>query len=104
MTELTNENFETEALGEGVVLADFFAEWCGPCRMLAPTVEEIAADYEGKIRVVKGDVDKLAEIALRYGIMSIPTLILFKNGEVSGKLIGVCEYEEIAEMIDAALE
>lgn len=103
MTEITNESFEAEVLGAEPTLVDFYADWCGPCRMMAPTVEEIAADYEGKIKVVKANVDNLPEISLRYGIMSIPTLMFFKDGEVSGKMVGVSEYEEIAEMIDNAL-
>ncbi len=102
MKELTNETFESEVLNSALpVLVDFFATWCGPCRMLAPTVDELAADYEGKVSVVKADVDKLPEVSLRYGIMSIPTLMLFKNGETVGKIVGVAEYEEIAEMLDA---
>ena len=104
MTEITNENFEAEVLGAEPTLVDFYADWCGPCRMLAPTVEELAADYEGKLKVVKANVDNLPEISLRYGIMSIPTLMVFKNGEVMGKMVGVSEYEEIAEMIDNAIE
>lgn len=101
MKEITNETFEAEVLKSAEpVLVDFFATWCGPCRMLAPTVEELAADYEGRINVVKADVDKLPEISLKYGIMSIPTLVLFKDGEPAGKMVGVSEYEEIAEMID----
>ncbi len=100
MIEITNETFDSEVLNGGTVLVDFFATWCGPCRMLAPTVEELAADYEGRVKVVKADVDKLPEVSLRYGIMSIPTLVLFKNGEVMGKIVGVAEYEEIAAMLD----
>ena len=104
MTELTKDLFKTEVLeSELPVLVDFFATWCGPCRMLAPTVEDIASDYEGKIKVVKADVDEMPEISLEYGIMSIPTLMLFKAGQVSGKLVGVCEYDEIADMVDNAL-
>lgn len=102
MKELTNETFEAEVLNNASpVLVDFFATWCGPCRMLAPTVEELAADYKGRVSVVKADVDKLPEVSLRYGIMSIPTLVLFKNGEPAGKIVGVAEYEEIADMLDA---
>ncbi|MCH5188178.1 MAG: thioredoxin [Oscillospiraceae bacterium] len=104
MTEITNENFEAEVLGAEPTLVDFYADWCGPCRMLAPTVEELASDYEGKLKVVKANVDNLPEISLRYGIMSIPTLMVFKGGEVMGKMVGVSEYEEIAEMIDNAIE
>ncbi len=104
MKELTNETFETEVIKSDIpVLVDFFATWCGPCRILAPTVEELAGDYEGKVKVVKADVDTLPEVSIKYNIMSIPTLMVFKNGEPLDKMVGVSEYEEIAEMIDKAV-
>ncbi len=104
MTEITKEQFKTEVLESATpVLVDFFATWCGPCRMLAPTVEDIAADYEERLKTVKADVDQMPEIAMEYGIMSIPTLMVFKNGQTAGKMVGVSEYDEIAEMIDEAL-
>ncbi len=104
MKELTNETFEAEVIKSDIpVLVDFFATWCGPCRILAPTVEELAADYEGRVKVVKADVDILPEISIRYNIMSIPTLMIFKNGEPLDKTVGVSEYEEIAEMLDKAI-
>ena len=104
MTELTKDSFKPEVLeSETPVLVDFFATWCGPCRMLAPTVDDIAADYEGKIKVVKADVDEMPEISMEYGIMSIPTLVVFKDGQVAGKMVGVSDYDEIADMVDAAL-
>ena len=105
MTEITKDQFKAEVLDSGMpVLVDFFATWCGPCRMLAPTVEDIAADYEGKIKAVKADVDNMPEIAMEYGIMSIPTLIVFRDGQAAGKMVGVSEYDEIAEMIDDAIK
>ena len=104
MTEINKETFKTEVLESAQpVLVDFFATWCGPCRMLAPTVEDIAADYEGKIKVVKADIDEMPEISLEYGIMSIPTLMVFKDGQPAGKMVGVSEYDEIADMIDQAI-
>ena len=104
MTEISKDQFGPEVLDSALpVLVDFFATWCGPCRMLAPTVEDIAADYEGKIKTVKADVDNMPEIAMEYGIMSIPTLMVFKNGAVCGKMVGVSEYDEIADMLDGAL-
>lgn len=104
MTELTKDNFKAEVLEcEKPVLTDFFATWCGPCRMLAPTVEEIAEDYGEKIKVVKADVDIMPEISIKYGISGVPTLILFKNGEAVGRMVGVSDYDEIAAMIDANL-
>lgn len=104
MAEIVNKETFAEKTSTGTTLVDFFATWCGPCRMLAPTVEDIAADYEGKIKAVKADVDLMPETAMEYGIMSIPTLVLFKNGQPAGKMVGVSEYDEIADMIDNALK
>lgn len=96
---LTKENFEQEVLkSELPVLVDFWAPWCGPCRMLAPTVEEIAKEYDGKIKVGKVNVDDESELAKQFGIMSIPTVILFKNGQEAKKSIGLVEKEELVEM------
>jgi len=86
---VTGANFETEVLQSNVpVLVDFWAAWCGPCRAIAPTVEEIAKDYAGKIKVAKVDVAENTEISARYGVQSIPTLILFKDGDAVERLIG----------------
>ena len=80
---LNNDNFKAEVLdAKGLVLVDFWATWCGPCKMLAPTVSEIADEYEGKVKVCKLDVDQAMDIAMSYGVASIPTLILFKDGEI----------------------
>ncbi len=104
MKELTKETFEAEVLkSEKPVLVDFFATWCGPCRMIAPTVEEIAEEYGDKIKVVKADVDTMPEVSMEYGVMSIPTLIVFKNGGVAGRMVGVSDFDEIAAMVDEAL-
>ena len=90
---LNNDNFKAEVLdAKGLVLVDFWATWCGPCKMLAPTVSEIADEYEGKVKVCKLDVDQAMDIAMSYGVASIPTLILFKDGEIvtnGGRVLGV---------------
>ncbi|BAD41389.1 thioredoxin [Symbiobacterium thermophilum] len=85
------------------VLVDFWAVWCGPCRMIAPVVEEIAADYEGRMKVGKLNVDENNDLAARYGVMSIPTLILFKNGEPVERIVGFQPKKELAAKIDRAL-
>src|SRR5205823_15031584 len=86
---VSDQNFETEVIKADVpVLVDFWAVWCGPCRMVAPVVEAIAAEQEGKLKVVKLDVDANQDAATRYRVMSIPTLILFKNGQAAERLVG----------------
>ncbi|WP_432628446.1 thioredoxin [Brotaphodocola sp.] len=101
--KFTTENFGTEVLAsDKVVLVDFYADWCGPCRMVAPVVEQIAEEYADRAVVGKLNVDENEEIAVRYGVMSIPTLIAFKNGEVAGKLVGVQPKEVIERLIQEA--
>lgn len=85
------------------VLVDFWAVWCGPCRMIAPVVEEIAADYEGRLKVGKLNVDENSELASRYGVMSIPTLLVFKNGQPVERIVGFQPKKELAAKIDRAL-
>ncbi len=88
--DVTDENFESEVLGADVpVLVDYWAPWCGPCRMAAPVLEKIADEYEGRLKVCKMNVDENREVASGYRIMSIPTLQLFKNGELVDQVIGV---------------
>lgn len=102
--EITNLNFDEKVTNnEMPVLIDFWAEWCAPCRMLAPAVESIAQEYKGKAIVGKVDIDSQVELAQKFGVMSIPTLILFKNGEVFNKSVGVVPKDKIAAMIDAAI-
>ena len=97
---LTSENFEEEVLkSEKPVLVDFWATWCGPCKMLAPVISEIAEKYEGKVKVGKVNIDNEKELAVRYQISSIPTLMLFKNGEVSNMTVGFQSKSELERMI-----
>ncbi len=90
------EEFDVLLKGEKPVLVDFFATWCGPCRMFAPTFDEFAGEHD-EVACVKIDVDQLGEIARRYGIMSIPTIILFKNGEPVKKNVGTLDLEELED-------
>ncbi len=97
--ELTAENFNEEVLKSSLpVLVDFWATWCGPCRMIAPLIEEIAAEYDGKVTVGKVNVDDEPELANAFEIDSIPTLMVFKNGEVAGTLVGLRKKEEIVAL------
>lgn len=102
--KLTGNNFQTEVLESDVpVLVDFWATWCGPCKMIAPVVEEISIAYKDKLKVGKVNVDDENELAREYRIMSIPTLLLFKNGKVADMVVGFRSKAELEEWIDSRL-
>ncbi|MEM7811787.1 MAG: thioredoxin [Planctomycetota bacterium] len=104
VADFTDASFDSDVVGADVpVLVDFWAPWCGPCRMLAPTIEQIAADYDGKVRVGKLNTDENPNIASTYQIASIPTVMLFKNGEAVDRSVGMAPKEKLAAMLDKHL-
>lgn len=101
---LTDENFAAEVLESSIpVLVDFWAAWCGPCRMVAPIVDELADEYSGRAKIAKLDVDSAQKTAVEFGIRSIPTMLIFKGGKVADQLIGALPKQQITEKLDAAL-
>ena len=99
---VNDTNFKQEVLDESLpVLVDFWAEWCGPCRMIGPVVEELATEYQGKLKVCKVDVDQAPNTASEYGVMSIPTVAIFKNGKVVDKVVGAVPKASLVEKIEA---
>jgi thioredoxin 1 len=105
VVEITDENFETEVKGSDVpVLLDFWAEWCMPCKMLAPVIDEIADEFAGKIKVGKLDTDNAREAALEFGISAIPTLILFNEGEIVNRFVGLQQKADLVETINELLQ
>ncbi len=100
----TPENFEEEVLKSDIpVMVDFYADWCGPCQMMMPVVESLAEEYEGKVKIGKIDSDEAGELAQKYGIMSIPNFLFFKNGEKVDNLIGAVSFDALAEKLDSLL-
>ncbi|MGI6133039.1 MAG: thioredoxin [Christensenellales bacterium] len=100
--QLTMDNFN-KTIAQGITLVDFWAEWCGPCRMLLPVIESVAQELEGKVKVAKVNVDNQEAIAQKYGILTIPTVILFKDGEVMEKLVGYKNKQVFIEMVNKYL-
>ncbi len=96
----TKDTFEKEVLNSDIpVIVDFWAQWCGPCKMLAPTLEEISEEYDGKIKICKVDVDEEPELASAFGIMSIPTLICFENGKLKTQKVGYIQKDAVIDMV-----
>ena len=103
--ELTKENFQTEVIDSDVpVLVDFWATWCGPCRAVAPIIDELAAEYEGKLKVGKVDVDAEQQLAGDFGVRSIPTLLIFNGGKLAEQLVGAQKKSELVDKLQGILE
>lgn len=102
--KLNNENFKNEVTeSDQIVLVDFYADWCGPCKMMSPIIDEIASEIGNKFKVCKLNVDNAQDIAIQYNVMSIPTLKIFKNGQVINTFVGLREKEEIISTLNSAL-
>jgi thioredoxin len=104
VNKVSDANFESEVLKSAEpVVVDFWAEWCGPCRMIAPALDEIAGSMQGKVKIVKLNVDENPDTAAKYGIMSIPTLMIFKNGEMASRQIGAAPKQKLEQWITSAV-
>ena len=102
--EFTDANFKETALDtEGVAVVDFWAEWCGPCRLVGPVIDDLSKEYDGKALIGKVNVDSNREVSMKYGVRSIPTILFLKNGEVVDKHVGTATKATLAEKIDALL-
>ena len=104
LVEFTDDNFDAEVLKSDLpVLVDFWAEWCGPCKMISPIVEEIASDYNGKVKVGKVNIDFNQQVAMTYGIRGIPALLVFNSGAVANQIVGAVPKEKITELLDSVI-
>ena len=100
---LTDQNFDEVVNGSDVVLVDFWAPWCGPCKMLSPVIDEIADEYAGKAKICKVDTDDSREAAMKFNISSIPTIIIFKNGQMEKQWVGLVSKDDITDVLDELL-
>jgi len=101
---ITNENFESAVLkAETLVLVDFWAEWCGPCKMIAPILEQVSEEYKGRLSIAKIDVEENQNLAMQYGVRSIPTLMLFKDGVVEAQHVGMLSKEQLSQLLEDKL-
>lgn len=104
IVQISDSSFEQDVLrADGPVLVDFWAEWCGPCKMIAPVLEEIADEYAGKLKVAKLNIDSNPDTAPKYGVRGIPTLIIFKNGQAEGTKVGALSKSQLAAFIDSVI-
>lgn len=104
IVQISDASFEQDVLkASGPVLVDFWAEWCGPCKMIAPVLEELADEYDGKLTIAKLNIDSNIETAPKYGVRGIPTLIIFKDGEVAGTKVGALSRTQLASFIDSVI-
>jgi thioredoxin 1 len=104
VAKVTDASFDEDVLkSSDAVLVDFWAEWCGPCRMIAPVLDEIAAEMDGKLKIVKLNVDENPATAAKYGVMSIPTLMLFKNGELASRQVGAAPKAKLVQWVHSAV-